>query len=142
MNHKLSIVVGDWSGDGHSQTERFVIESNLGRKDLLKAYKNSVKKTGVDLDKVCCEYEDDAVDFLVWEKLAAHGLTFDKLFDDDWDLEEAEESVKTKTRIAIYPDQFFKIYLFLIKVGNPNFEYKILDTQSEEIQIGGYGLFE
>ena len=133
---KISIVVGDWSGDGHDKTENTLIESNLIQEDLLEAFKIGTERIGFDLTKCCTDYEDNDV--------TEHIEQIKPLFDNSITLMEEhgiEESYRTPGNWIVYSYGYLEIYLRICKLGNPQFEY----TKAEEddsIQIGGYGLFE
>ena len=44
---KVKLVIGDWSGDGHGQSEEFVFETNKTVEEIGQAYKDSCKLTGL-----------------------------------------------------------------------------------------------
>ena len=43
MNHTITIEVGDWSRDGHNQSDVFVYKCNYSQSDVEKAYLKAVK---------------------------------------------------------------------------------------------------
>ena len=57
--NKVKITVGDWSEDGHNQSEEFVFETNKTVKEIQNAYKQSCKKLGLIFD--CNENHTDIV---------------------------------------------------------------------------------
>lgn len=127
MNN-LKIIVGDWSKDGHNQTEEFTIESSLNEKQLWKAYEAGTKIIGFNLvEDVAHDYEDDMLSLEKINLLKDHGY---ENLDGDEDMEEG---------ISLYPDFHLDIFLFIVKLGHPSFEYK--ELEAAELHIGGYGLF-
>lgn len=34
------------------------------------------------------------------------------------------------------------LWLFIVRVGNPGFRFKVMKSESPNITIGGYGLFQ
>jgi hypothetical protein len=133
----ISLVLGDWSHDGHSQSDTVVISSNLDKNEMEKAYKKATKKLGFDFcDTVCADYEDNNLSEENLMILVNHGLKID-------DLDLYNYDPKIDGDVHIWHDAFTHIYLFIIKLGNPNFEYKILeDDLNPSIHIGGYGLYQ
>lgn len=62
------IVIGDWSGDGHSQKEFFSFNTTHDAEAIKKAYVEAVQKSGVALeedtgaeDVILCDYEDNSI---------------------------------------------------------------------------------
>jgi hypothetical protein len=128
MQHEIQLVMGDWSGDGHCQTETVYIRSNLSKEELKQAYLKGVDITGVHLTSgIARNYEDsifpqDAVDSLV--KFGFKPSEFLGDDEDDW---------------IVYTDGFYLIWLFIAKIGNPELEWE--EAKSDSLEIGGYGLF-
>lgn len=127
MKNIISLVMGDRSGDGHGKTDTVIIKSNLSKKDLEKAYKKAIKIIGFDLAEVASEYEDNYISEKLYLKLKKAGFTED--------YGESEDE-----KYQIFSEAYADIYLFFIKIGEPKFEYEIVDS-SNSINIGGYGLF-
>lgn len=136
MNHIISLVVGDWSGDGHDKKDTINIRSNLDKKAMEKAYKAGTKKVGFDLcADVCSDYEDRNLDSEKWEKLKELGYQDEELED--------EADKYNNGDISLWVDSFTDIYLFIVKLGNEKFEFEYLAAKEDPtIKIGGYGLFD
>jgi hypothetical protein len=119
----LGLVVGDWSNDGHNMTCTIFIKTNLKESKITEAYDVGWKKLGVDfISEVAFEYEDNNLPREVCEKLRSNGFDLDSI-----DVEFLE------------PKSYAEIYLFIAKMGNPKFQYEIIEFDS--MPIGGYGLF-
>jgi hypothetical protein len=128
--HNINLVVGDWSKDGHNQSESVTIRTNLKLQEVQAAYNKGVKKIGFDLLKNCChDYEDNVIQPQFVEKLKSSGYKFDE--NDDLDDEEGW---------FVDTDIWVELYLFFVKTGNPDFEHEII-SDNESIKLGGYGLF-
>jgi hypothetical protein len=124
----VNLVVGDWSYDGHNQNRTITIESNLSVSEIKEALKTGSEISGIDLNQVCCEYEDNILKREVYDRLIELGMPEDNFYDVEKDME-----------INIYADEFVYIYLFLVSLGNSKFKYEF--PRIEQINIGGYGLF-
>lgn len=142
----VSLILGDWSHDGHSQTDTVVLKSNLDKKDIQKAYAKGIKKLGFDfINEVCEEYEDSLLPKDKLDLLIKHGLTVKDLgLKTSYELDEfAEASTNENSNgLSLWINSYTDIYLFIIKLGNKDFEYKILEGDiNPSIEIGGYGLY-
>lgn len=133
----IALVVGDYSGDGHSKTDVFFITSNMDRKAIKEAYSKGSKKLGKDIVKTICKnYEDSKFPIKLLEKLGIDYTTLDGYhdyqdeFDSDFD-----------TEVHVYQDDWVQIYLAVVKLGCPSFEYTMMDSNNIAINIGGYGLY-
>ncbi len=132
LPHIINLVIGDWSKDGHNQTETVTISSNLSKKDVEKAFLNGLKKLGFEPGErhhrcylpIAEDYEDNSLDESVATVLEANGLNVSELTEDS----------------GLWTDGYLKIWFFVTKLGNPDFEYEIVD--GADINIGGYGLFQ
>lgn len=143
-----TLILGDWSKDGHSLSDTIHIASNINNKEIEKAYKKATKKLGFDfIDDVCRDYEDDLcpkdiLNILIKYKFSINDLYIDPKFTGD--LENATEVFTNKDSDGLHlrKDSFLYIYLFIIKLGNKNFKYEILEEElNPSIHIGGYGLY-
>lgn len=129
---KITLEVGDWSNDGHSQSDTFTVESSLDAKALKKAYAKGTKKIGFDLSAdVCKKYEDSQIPMRCWDKLIA--LEFDdknrECIIDAWD-----------SGVYVTQELFVDMWIFICQLGNPDLKIEICHN-GEWIEIGGYGLF-
>jgi hypothetical protein len=131
--YNIELVLGDWSRDGHNQTESFMILSSLDCGSLERAYKKGSKLVGFNLsEQVCHGYEDNEIDNDHLDKLISLGFNASIL-------EQYEYCKYTNVPIQLSTNDFYMIYMFIARLGNPELKYESLD--SESINIGGYGLF-
>lgn len=142
--HKWKLEIGDRSGDGHSQCDTFLIESNLTVEEANEAYfaaKKALKKGYPET--ICHDYEDGSIDRDMIDKLHSLGFEFT-----NWD---ADGEPGDEDEI-MYPgsDGMAQLTLWFIKQGNPEFKYKILSdnvptfgghTKKGYIGQIGYGVF-
>ncbi len=116
----IKVVVGDWGGDGHAKTEDFYICSNLPKNEINQAYQEGVKIIGFDLtEDVAVDYDDYQISREYIEMIEKSGF---ESIDDDF----------------IETDFYTKMWLHFVKVGNPDFNFNMINGQT--IDIGGYGL--
>lgn len=80
--YQFNVNIGDWSDDGHGKTDTFLFESNYPVDHLQKAYKKSVKTTGLELSDVCREYEEDKINEDDFAKLKKLGCSMDLMSPD------------------------------------------------------------
>ena len=135
--NRISLVIGDWSHDGHEKTEDIDIRCNFTTKELHAAYKKGTEKLGFDfIATVAVEYEDDRLPADKWEKLTKLGLKLDYELEpfDDLDGEEDDYRIDSIT--------YAEIIMFICSLGSPDLTYKFIEKDySDNWHVGGYGLF-
>ena len=125
LKYIINLIVGDWSLDGHNQTDTITIESNLGRSEIEDAFKAGSKLLDFNLtQKVCTDYEDDGISKVFIDRLRKFNIEveFDKYYPGHLNI-----------------DSFVKLWLDIAQLGNPKFQYELAGLAT--INIGGYGLF-
>lgn len=143
LDKTITLVLGDWSDDGHGKSETIVVGSNLDKDEVFKAYQKGSKKLGFNfIDKIAADYEDNWLSSDKLGKLMEHGITPEKFFSNDYDLKQAKEALENEDGVGLWTDSYAAIFLLIAKLGNETFEYEILpEDRSSRINIGGYGLF-
>lgn len=133
---RIRLVVGDWSGDGHSMTEDMWVLSNRDDAALRAAYNRGTQVVGVDLTgNVCQEYEDPWMPQAVFDRLVTAG------YRPPWaDDPEANGIDPEPEGICMEPEWFAELWLFIASKGDPDLSARIV-TGETSINIGGYGLF-
>ena len=134
--NRISLVIGDESGDGHEKTEDIDIWCSLTTKGLQDAYKKGAKKLGFDFtDTVARDYEDNRLSKDRYDKLTKLGLKLDyelELYDKD----NEEEGY------CIEQITYAEITMFICSIGSPGLVYKFIENDYfDRWHIGGYGLF-
>ncbi len=156
---RIKFVIGDWSGDGHSRKEEFLIDSNYNLEELQEAYKRSCKLTGLTFDgdfeytgldliwtdaeyddrQVCVEYEDRYISKLAESILLLKGIDVRKDFESE-----------SKDKVALYgAEDYLTLLLKFIKLSLRSFTWRIVKDDmpcfniSEDRRMNlGYGLFD
>ena len=160
---RIDIVLGDWSDDGHGESEKYPILVNKSKKEMQDAYKASCKALGISFNhnedftglegsydeqrdrQICSEYEDSRLSEHVIEVLREHGC--DVMFNgyNLVDTIEEEEFVSEDMLVALL--------MWFIKYSMPDFEWKKVDEKDSiptfngfwddnlNVQIG-YGLYQ
>jgi len=135
LEHFITLTLGDWSHDGHSQTDVITVRCNVDKKDLEKAYKKGTKKLGFDLtEDVCADYEDMSASADVIEKLKTAGIKPE-------DFIENEDEDDEGWSFAYNVEAFASLWLRIAQLGDPDLKYELVETNPNNINIGGYGLF-
>ena len=130
LKHVVNLILGDSGGDGHEKESMTSIMSNCTKQEIKLAYQEGTKLVGFDLTKqVCYEFDDREINREFYNKLVELGLPKNE---SDFDGDENDP-------ISIWLDDFTEMYLFIVKLGNPDFDYEFL--QNSDIDIGGYGFF-
>lgn len=80
MERTVRIVLGDWSGDGHCNTE--TVHVNVGGEDvsdaaLAASYTAMADQLGVDLSEIVNDYEDYSISAEYYEQILEAGFVSD-----------------------------------------------------------------
>ncbi len=159
------LTLGDWSGDGHEETDQYVFQINYPVADLQQAYKDSCKKVGIQFnhnenymgtggnvyDQIFTEYGDNIIPYEEAALLRAHGILNDDLLNGS--IEEDDEG-----GIYVTPDGEGKEFVanlimrFIAASMPADFEYQMAKDFDIEPLNGwwnknlnvqfGYGLYE
>ena len=119
-------VVGDWSNDGHNQSQDFIVETSHSEEIIHKAYEDAIKACGVDLEELCSNFEDSIIHSWDVEKLEQFGISFENFDEpnDDGDY-------------YCSPENFAYLFFELIKLQLGNeFKYKFI--KNEIPYLNGY----
>jgi hypothetical protein len=125
MKHVLIIRLGDWSGDCGGVTDTVVAKSSLSTEDVQRAYVAGVEAIGVDITyQLATSWNDCLIPKHLLVKLNELGFF--------------EEPIKDTDSVELDKDEFIRLYLFMVKLGNKKFRYKVLKQPA--LNIGGYGV--
>tara|TARA_R100001244_G_scaffold96442_1_gene72165 strand:- start:341 stop:742 length:402 start_codon:yes stop_codon:yes gene_type:complete len=130
---KITLIVGDESNDGHGRKESFTIQTNVSRKDFLKAFEKGSKKLGFDLRDECEGYQESAISEGAVDSLVANGI-----------VNKDRMTLSSNGKVVIEEDStwdhgFMMLFTEIVRLGNPKITFG--ESKSENIHIGGYGLF-
>jgi hypothetical protein len=140
---KIKIEIGDWSNDGHGQSEIVTLLSNRTIQELEVLYKKSCELTGLQFTtngdesgrnrdwqemnkwKVLQDYEQSTITDFQIEEFAKYGIVIeDPEFEGD-------------------VERFTELFLQFLKLSDSDFKWEILEgTEEEVLQLYiGYGIF-
>ena len=139
MNHQYQITVGDWSGDGHSQSDTIVFNTNKSAEEIKKSYLTICKKTKISLTKVKDTitlfdgYDDNRIMEHDVETLQEAGV----------DLTQVDADGEGGDLIFYDPEAAFHLLMAMCKVNLPDLEYEIAKADRLELDDGfiGYGIY-
>lgn len=115
MTFKFYINIGDWSEDGHSQSDQFLMESNYSVSELQEAYKKSCEKTGIKIHELCSEYGKNEVEPEIVHKLVkVFGCPLNLCFGEDELDEENDEPFYITS-----PEQMLELIIWFVKLSMP-----------------------
>lgn len=138
--YKFYLPIGDWSGDGHEQCTYFLVHSNKPVEDVREAHYKIKDATGVDIESMCSEYEENKLTRDTVLSLHELGFPFEKY-------ERVNPAVMGEREMA-------DLWLFLLQKADDDLELSIVvnDTQmlpfygfdehGRHIGQVGYGLFD
>lgn len=137
--YQIRLTIGDWSDDGHGRTKDFIMNSNMPVEAVREAHFKIRKATGIDIENICSEYEEDEIDKETVEILKDMGFKF---------------SNTTGMGDGITnPEEMAKLWVFLLQKADPSLELELqndnipnlhfygFDEKGRHISCVGYGLF-
>lgn len=77
MKRKISLVVGDWSQDGHNQCETYLVKikgEDVSDEALKESFDKSNKEFGINLYDLFKEYEESSIDSNLMDKFVTAGF--------------------------------------------------------------------
>lgn len=145
----IAFKTGDWSNDGHGQTETHIYRSNKTAKEITNAYSQGCDVIGIDMIKSFCrKYQDDEVPIsfiaLLFNKTQQHDVNFNLdnfYFAESVGFEEIDFSNKDTQQGMFYlgSSDWDGLYRLVCLLGDSEL---ILDkVMLENVLTGGYGVF-
>lgn len=122
--YKFYMMIGDWSNDGHGHYKRFIISSNVPVEYVRKTHYKIKKATGIDIESICSEYEDNKVDKNTVDILEGMGFQFGNVY---------ETGNKT-----ISVPEMAQLWIFLLQKTNPILKLNIIDDNIPMLQFYGF----
>lgn len=137
--YQFFLPIGDWSDDGHGKCEKFLVASNMPIEQVREAHYRIKEVTGIDIEDVCSEYQDDL--------LPAETVRI--LYDLGFRFSDGEHNGDTK----VYADDMVRIWIFLLQKTCPGLTLEVtpepemlpfygFDSKRRHIGTVGYGLFD
>ena len=147
MSHRFKIHIGDWSKDGHNQSESFIIESTKPNNEVQQAFKDAGTKIGVISEGayprflIADEYEDYRLPTNYAEALTDAGVEIDDLVYNDGTDKEPDYMFEEPHALAVL--------IMRIAQTELQFEFKFVDDEVPHFNgywgdlnmSFGYGLF-
>ncbi len=129
--------IGDWSHDGHNQSEIFILETSHTNTEIQKAYKKACKKANIELhghglNSVLSEYEDSGLTAEDIEKLDSLGIDVKNLETLSTTIDEVDGST------YCCPEDVVILFMEMAKSQLKDFSYKIVSDKMPEIQAPGH----
>lgn len=158
MKYKFKVPIGDWSSDGHSKCDEYILCCNYSVETVRQAYKDSCSLTGVQFNHnedytgiignkygterhICTEYDNPYISQFAYDILVEKGLDLTHLDkDDDEDYYIIGDS-----------KEFLDILMNFIKLSLPDLEFELMGEDlpylngywNKELNVQfGYGLFD
>lgn len=149
--YSFNLIVGDWSHDGHNQTDSVLVRSNLPHTAVEAAFKEGMSLLGLNPKNrhatylpFCDEYEDSKLPRSIYTILKKNQILTGEI--------ESEYSIEYDGGVVLEKaysgkldmsdsESYAALWLLVAKHGEPALEYEIGEEQSDYINIGGYGLF-
>jgi len=139
--HKINLIVGDWSNDGHEKTEDIRFNASLDKENIEKAYKKGIKIVGKEFLTLCEEYEQNTIPKKLFMQICALESRLINYSDFNETIEELNAS--DESYYSISPLQFAVMYMAIAAQGNVKLTWELdILPISSYINVGGYGLFE
>lgn len=134
LDYTHSIVIGDWSGDGHDRKEKYVFRATHDRDDIINGYKRAAQTIGLALEDespgiraILHRYEDQYISATDQATLANAGIDLTLLSE----YEEAESDME----LWLTPSDVAVLFLEFVRSQTPGFKYEIVDAPRS---INGY----
>lgn len=122
--HQFRLTIGDWSGDGHGRSEDFLVISNVPVERVREAHYKIRDATGIDIESICSEYEEDEIDEETVVALKEMGFEF-------------ENSTGMGDGIVNVPEMA-RLWVFLLQKADPTLELSMIEDEIPRLQFYGF----
>lgn len=139
--YQIRLTIGDWSRDGHGQSEVFCVKSNFPVERIREAHFHIEETTGINIEEICSDYGEEEIGSETLTKLKSMGFHF--------------ENASGMGEAYISVPEMAKLWVFLLQKADPELQMEIMsdeeipllqfygfDEQGRHISGVGYGLFE
>lgn len=135
---RFTMTIGDWSGDGHGASQPFLVDSNYPIERVREAHFASARRTGIDVEALCADYQEDQLPLTNQNRLQELGYQFSHLAN-DFDRVTPDEMIRIWVFLLNYTDP--PLGLTICEDSYPELHFSGLDSQGRHIGSVGYGLF-
>jgi len=147
--YKMYLVIGDWSGDGHSKYDKVLVHSNKRVEQIQKAYRDSCRLTGVS-------FHEGEIDYKTWEEDRKFQISteYESGLEISDEVKEALKKhgleVKDCDDIENELEYFTKLWFDFVRLSLPDLKWQNAKDdipcingfwQEELNEIFGYGLY-
>ena len=146
----IEFVIGDWSSDGHSQKESYLVKSSVPVQDLREIHFKAEEVLGFDIGDLCSQYHEN------WISRDRYEYLQDLL---KWEVnEDIDEEYWSDTENRYYIediDELLSIWLDCLRYVDPSViltvcndtKYPTIhfygyDKKKRHLNTPGYGLFD
>lgn len=138
--YQFYMTIGDWGGDGHEKSENFLICSNYPVERVREAHFRIRAVTGIDIESICSEFEENEIDEDNYRVLKKMGFAF------------VDHSGMGEQILS--PSDMARLWAFLLQKADPELHLEIVeertpllhflgtDSKGRHIFSVGYGLFK
>lgn len=136
--YRFKLPIGNWCGDGHEQCDYYIIESNKNIEDVREAHFNILPKTGIDIESICSNAEEDQINNELMAELKALGFVPSNQFGNE---------------TILSADDMAEIWILLLMRADPDLDLTIIpeeemdilpfhgyDKKGRHIRTVGYGI--
>jgi hypothetical protein len=125
----VNLTIGDAFANGHKMAEDVQIRVNVSAEEIQAAYEAGSNKIGVDIiNTVAVGFKDNLLPREIEEGLRKH---VGRLY---------LRADRVHGRIEITSKVWVRIFMYVVKLGNPDIRFKTLEYPT--LVIGGYGIFD
>jgi hypothetical protein len=148
--YKIKFTLGDWSGDGHSIRETFIVNSNMTVQNVREIHFKSEEVLGFDIGDICSEYGESWIskDFY-YELQELLDLKVNEDLDDEyWSDTQGRYYFETSEELLdIWLRCLQKIdpTLILTRIQEeeiPDIHFSGYDKKGRHLNNPGYGLYQ
>ena len=138
--YQFYMTIGDWSDDGHGLNRSYLISSNAPVETVREAHYRIKDVTGVDVEDICSEYENDVIDAENVQRLQKIGYPL--------------EDIATDGTVCMNEKEMARLWLFLLQKADPELKLSFgvkeeiptlhfygYDEKGRHISFVGYGVF-
>lgn len=135
---KINFEVGDWSGDGHGMSEKFLVQSDCPVEQVRDVHFSCLEDYGFDIGDICGEYEECTIKENIIQIIEGMGISVFPIIKDE-DFLSPEDVVDLWIAILNKIDPALK--LERIDEDVPSMHFFGFDEKKRHLNNPGYGCF-
>lgn len=140
MSYQVNFEIGDWSHDGHNESETIKVFSNRPVEHLRETHFLCPSKLGFDIGDICRDCEEDVIGEDVVETLEEVGFDMEKYSPECPD---GRQLIQLWVDILMHIDPELELYLETPEEREklPSMHFYGYDKNNRHLRVPGYGLF-